>query len=325
MGNALKVIYAAPFVSSGGGSIEILTRGERHCIEISLDRIAQRPEVRHTKEVAVVKSGTEVKIHWRDLARLLSEPSADSYNPPPKAEEIVRGYAAFNPHASFVLNGQGYPSSGLFTKWSPRQPTSAHWYTPETLRDLIAAYIAKRREGAPERTVREFVAEFRGLSSTVKQKAVTEGWQGKRLHDFVVAGDVDADFVQEILGRMQAASTAPPPQQLGIIGKEHLSRWMAAQGVARTSIKYQQKRGIDKGLPYVFEVAFGINEDDRATRHILCGLNWSPVIGGDPGDPTLRDAIAEANLGRNDPVTLVLHIARPRFQYADRGKTRISL
>src|ERR1017187_5777620 len=206
MGNALKVIYAAPFVSSGGGSIEILTHGERHCIEISLARIPQRPEVWHTRESGVVKNGTEVKIHWRESARLLRDPPPNSYNPSPTAEELIRGYAAFNPHASFVLNGRSYPRIGPCTKWSPRQPTSAHCYNSETLRDLIAAYIAKQRDGGPERTVREFVAEFRGLSSTAKQKAVTEGWQGKRLHDFVVAGDVDAGFVQELLGHMQAAS-----------------------------------------------------------------------------------------------------------------------
>ena len=56
----------------------------------------------------------------------------------------------------------------------------------------------------------------------------------------------------------------------------------------------------------------------------MTGLNWSPVIGGDP-DPTLRSGIAEARLDPNDPVTLVVHIARPRFQFADRGKTRVML
>ncbi len=325
MGNALKVVWGAAFVATGTGCVEVTSRGKCHRIEIGLDRIAQCPQIRHTTKPTIVKTGTEVKIHWTDLTRLLRELSPDSYNRPPTAAELVAGFVAFNPHAAFILDGQrtARTSTDMRWKWSPNQPTSAHWYNAETLRDLIAAYIARERDGAPERTVREFVAEFRGLSATAKQKVVTEGWSGKRLHEFVAGGDVDPKFVMQLLTRMQAASTAPPATALGIIGQDHLTAWMTAQGVAPDSIRYQRKAGID-GLPFVLEIAFGVNTDDNSTRCIVTGLNWSPVIGGDP-DPTLRSGIAEARLDPNDPVTLVVHIARPRFQFADRGKTRVML
>ena len=42
MGNALKVIYAAPLVATGQGRVDILAKGKHHRIEITLDRIAQR-------------------------------------------------------------------------------------------------------------------------------------------------------------------------------------------------------------------------------------------------------------------------------------------
>ena len=324
MGNALKVIWAAPFVATGGGHVEVIVRGERHRVQILLDRIAQKPVIDHTVGPAVVKSGTSVKIRWTDSTRLLRTPEADSYNPVPTARELILGFAAFNPHAVFVLDGERFERTvSTSDKWLPNRPTSAHWYNEETLRDLIAAYIAKERSGGPGRTVREFVAEFRGLSSTVKQKAVTEGWSGQRLHDFVVAGDIAPDFVKEILSRMQEASSAPPAKALGVIGKSHMQTWLLSQGAAKQSIRYQHKAGID-GLPYVIEVAFAVNENDDATRRIVTGRNWSPVIGGDP-DPTLRSVIAEARLDRHDPVILLVHIARPRFQFADRGKTRVML
>src|SRR5690606_12175587 len=169
---------------------------------------------------------------------------------------------------------------------------------------------------------RDFVAEFRGLSGTAKRKAVTGGWSGQRLRDFVADGDIDPAFVRELLQRMQGASTAPSPKALGKIGEEHLTAWRASQNVSPESIKYIAKAGVD-GLPFVLEMAFGINADDSG-RRIITRLNWSPVIGGDP-DPVLRSAIADARLDRHDPVTLVVHIARPRFQFADRGKTRIAL
>ena len=322
MGNALKVIYATPFVATGSGTVEISAHGTRHRVTVTLDRIAQRPRFAHETETIKVKTGTIVKIRWADLTTSIREPTDDSYNPVPTARELVAGFAAFNPHATFTLDGETHQHTvSVWQKWSPDQPTSAHWYDSKTLRDLIAAYIAKEHDDG--RTVREFVSEFRGLAGTAKQKKVTEGWSGKRLHDFVIDGDVDPEFVAALLNRMQAASMAPSPQLLGMIGQDHLSAWMVSQGIAEDSIRYIKKKGID-GLPFVLEIAFGVNEDDDSGRRIVAGFNWSPVIGGDP-DPTLRSAIAEARLDRHDPVIFVVHIARPRFEFADRGKTRVEL
>lgn len=256
----------------------------------------------------------------RSSYSLPNEPSDDSY----RAVELVAGFAALNPHATFTLDGRTYRATLTdWPKWSPTAPTSAYWYSEDTLRDLIAAYLTRDRGNGRERTVREFVAEFRGLSSTAKRKEVTQGWSGRRLQDFVADGDVDPDFVRELLTRMQAASSPPPAKALGVIGKEHLTAWMVAQGVSPESIRYARKAG-NGGSPFVLEVAFGINEDDDSTRRILTGLNWSPVIGGDP-ELELRAAISEARLDRADPITLVVHIARPRFAFADRGKTRLTV
>ena len=45
----------------------------------------------------------------------------------------------------------------------------------ERFERLIAAYVAHDADHGRDRTVREFVAEFRGLSGSAKQKAVLEG------------------------------------------------------------------------------------------------------------------------------------------------------
>ena len=227
MGNALKVIYATPFVATGGGTVEISAHGTRHRIEVTLDRIAQRPRITHETESTDVKTGTVVKIAWSDLTTLIRDPDADFYNPVPTACELVAGFAAVNPNATFTLDGEIYQRTVTdWQKWLPDQPTSAHWYDAETLRDLIAAYIAQERDDG--RTVREFVSEFRGLSGTAKQKQVTEGWSGKRLHDFIVDGDLEPGFVPELLQRMQAHSKTPAPRLLGLIGEDHLSAWMTS-------------------------------------------------------------------------------------------------
>ena len=321
MGNAMKVIYVAPFVATGNGLVEISSHGTRHRITVTLDRIAQRPHLVHETESCDVRIGTNVRIEWSDSTTSIRDPDANSYNRVPTARELVAGFAAFNPHATFTLDGETHQHTVTgWQKWSPNQPTSAHWYDAETLRELIAAYIAQERDGG--RTVREFVSEFRGLAGTAKQKQVTEAWSGKRLHDFIVDGDLEPGFVTELLQRMQAHSKVPAPRLLGLIGQDHLSTWMASQGVVEQSIKYVKKQGID-GMPFVLEMAFGIRNDDSG-RRIVTGLNWSPVIGGDP-DPTLRSAVSQARLDPDDPVTFVVHIARPRFQFSDRGKTKVAL
>jgi len=72
MGNALKVVWAAPFVTSGSSVIEVITRGEKHTIKVSLDLIAGKPSIEHSRE-PFVKKGTFIKIEWPESSQLTSE------------------------------------------------------------------------------------------------------------------------------------------------------------------------------------------------------------------------------------------------------------
>jgi DNA topoisomerase VI subunit B len=69
LGNALKCVWAAPYViDSEKGCIEIHTGHKRHLIEVALDRIAQKPEIRHTVEaLPIVKNGTFLKMHYPEI------------------------------------------------------------------------------------------------------------------------------------------------------------------------------------------------------------------------------------------------------------------
>ena len=105
MGNALKVVWAAPFVSTGGGIIEVISQGRHHRIEVELDRIAQAPRLTHTSVPTDVNSGTVVKIAWTDSTRLLHRAPGKIYNNSQTAPELVAAFAVFNPHATFILDG----------------------------------------------------------------------------------------------------------------------------------------------------------------------------------------------------------------------------
>ncbi len=315
MGNAFKVIWAAPFVATSIGRAMAYAQDIVHRIDIRLDRIRQQPNIRHRQRAADVKNGTFVRIHWPNSAQLLHEAEGRFLQ---SAEDLVAAYAAFNPHATFTINGERFDRTReSWKKWRASDPTPPAWYTPETLRQLIAAYVAADKS----KTVRAFVAEFKGLSSTAKQKAI--GFAGDTLADHVAEGDIDQAFVITLLERMEAATKPPKPGVLGLIGESHIAAWMAAAGVAPDSIQYKKFVG-DDGLPYGIEAAFGINGDTDSSRRVATGLNWSPTLGGNPARD-ISGALAEARLDPHDPVTLVIHITRPRFAFADRGKTRIAL
>ena len=69
-GNALKTIVAMPFVLSDGdrGAVEIGAQGKRHRIDFAVDQIRQQPAIGYAVEPADRKNGTEIKVHWPDLA-----------------------------------------------------------------------------------------------------------------------------------------------------------------------------------------------------------------------------------------------------------------
>jgi hypothetical protein len=324
MGNALKVVWAAPFVQTGESKVEIATRGILHRISISMDRIAGVPEIDHKTE-HLVRNESSISISWPDSSRLLIDEPGDSYNDVMTAPDLISRYAAVNPHAEFTYNGTRYERTDPdFKKWNPDAATSAHWYTVETLRDLIAGYLVNERSGGKKRTVREFVSEFKGLSSTKKQAEVTGEWSRDYLHAFVTEGnDIDREFLRTLLERMKELSTPPKPTALGKIGEEHISQWLIGRGAAPGSVRYTCLPGSDDIFPHIVEVAFAVNTDDTATRQLFIGMNWSPALEV-PGQ-SINEIIQQQRIDPADPVLFFVHIARPRFEFMDRGKTRIEL
>ncbi|MGA2464668.1 MAG: hypothetical protein ABSH06_09995 [Thermodesulfobacteriota bacterium] len=323
LGNALKTVWAVPFVLNGEhGEIEVWSQKLHHTIVVELDRISQKPAIDHRSEAdPSVKKGTLIKIHWPNLASLIEQSENDDlYN---TMEDLIMKYAAFNPHATFRIGEKVYEASDIhWKKWGPTDPTSPHWYTTETLRALIAGYISREQNGGPTRTVREFISEFRGLSRTDKQKELPEKFKDVYLHDLVKDRDIDLERVKDLLDVMKGLSTAPKPAILGIIGKDHLKNWLIKyEGITEISFQYVKIVGFENNLPHVLEVAFGIYE--KGERNIIVGLNWAPCLENPMEE--LSYLLGQMRIDRYDPISVIVHTARPRFEFVDRGKGRIEL
>ena len=335
LGNALKCVWAAPYVANGEhGHIEVVTGGMTHSIDVRLNRIEQKPQIQlsHSHD-GEVKKGTLIKIEWARIADYLF-PDSRFYSFPPICT-LLENYAAFNPHASFSLVADGVVSAQTIQrtidaseKWLPSNPTSPHWYTVESLRGLIAAYIADERNGGRAKTVREFVSEFSGLSSVTKQKAITDatGLSRAYLHDLIVGVDVDNTQVGKLLVAMQEASREIKPRALGVIGESHLIEYMVTHCyIERESVKYKKVEDVVSGVPFVLEIALGIytkNFSECGRRDII-GLNFSPTLKNPFRDFDVFLERSRADI--TDPLCVVAHLASPRMDYTDRGKSVVAL
>src|SRR5262245_59958396 len=264
---------------------------------------------------------------------------------------LVEGFAVFNPHARITLDWFGKTTTWEATlpswqKWQPHQPTSPHWYKQRHLERLLGAYITHEREAGADRLVSEFIAEFDGLTGSGKlTKVLTDaGLKRARLSEFVKEGRLDGARIAGLLVAMQEHTRPVNPTRLGLIGEDHLRQRLLAMGVRPESFRYDKKLGGPKskksqpatddkacfpGVPYVLESAFGwLGEDAKDARRIYTGANWSAAIKnpfrsfGSTGEG-LETTLSDLRATRSEPVVFVLHLACPRVEYTDRGKSAL--
>src|SRR5262245_23102871 len=190
-GNALKTILAMSYVldresdfreavnDEAVGITLIETRGELHRIEFKVDHVNSQPKLNHTVTPCTFRRGTRITVKWptgrkqhRKNSLLLSERPF---------KQLAEAYVWFNPHLTLrgVWHGKEFinvkATNPNWEKWRPCNPTSAHWYNEDRLQHYMAAHVARDRDLERERSVRDFLPEFRGLSGTiVRRKILTE-------------------------------------------------------------------------------------------------------------------------------------------------------
>jgi hypothetical protein len=334
-GNALKTIVAMAFTLDGAkGETVIESRGVAHRISFKVDQVRQEPRIDHVRERSSVKKGTRITVKWPRCACSKLTAAKSQFL------QMASDYGWLNPHLALDVcwnGGSGVnfkASDPVWAKWRPYDPTSPHWYDEARLRRLMGAYIARGQDqGRAHRTVREFISEFRGLSGSAKQKAVLEevGAARQSLPEFFGNGDrVNNGRIFQLLVAMRRHSRPVKPIDLGLIGKDHLAGRFEAAGVNLETFKYQRSLGQSDGVPDVIETAFGWCPNGKNERRIITGVNWSPAIGnpfrslGQYGE-SLDAVLTEQRSGRNEPIIFVVHVARPRIEYSDHGKSAVVL
>jgi hypothetical protein len=250
--------------------------------------------------------------------------------------QLADDFTFLNPHLTLIADWFGERSEVAATtpawrKWLPAHPTDSHWYTAERFERLVCGYLAHDAINGRERTVRELVGEFHGLTGSAKQKAVLAetGLARLSLSAALRDGDgLDGAKTANLLAAMQRSVKPVQPRALGAIGKDHLARRFEGLGCAMESFQYRKVEGVADGLPAVVETAFAWRGDGGGSRRLIAGVNWSPGIVnpfrqlGRYGQ-SLDSVLQSQRAGHGEPVVLVLHLATPRAEYTDRGKSAV--
>lgn len=332
-GNALKTVFGIPHAMGVDEPVIIESHRVRHSIRCWLDPAGQL-RIDHQKAESDI-SGTSVSVPF-------------PYDMGVDAAKWARGFSLFNPHATFLVkieeieNGTEHAqsenvtfdeiyqntASDEFRKFSTKDMASAHWYDSESFKRLVYLHISDANTGGKDILLRDFVQQFRGLSSTVKAKAICDRFSQKRLSDF---DSKDHDIFQ-LLETMKAQSQPPKPQILGIIGEDHFhGRFEQLYGIRKF---YYRKRLFElSGIPYVVELAI-CRTDPEYPGGMFAGINYSmsfndpiqaPMACGDKGLDMYSLFQLRHELADDDRFALAFHLASPALNFTDRGKTHLSL
>ena len=246
-------------------------------------------------------------------------------------------FATFNPHLHLTVRLGAErevhePTNTAWKRWRPSDPPPAQWYDLDRFERLVAAKIQHDRQLGRVRTVRELIAEFRGLTAMAKQKKLLAelGMARTSLEALVVDGRLDRDQLDRLLKAMQAESRPVQATALGVIGKDHLLARLPLTDLGRESFTYRKRVDDAPGNPRIAETAFAFDEDALDSRLLLIGLNNSTALSEagafrELGVEGLGGLLGKQYAGSDAPIAFVLHLTGARLSFTDRGKSAVAL
>lgn len=202
------------------------------------------------------------------------------------------------------------------------------------------SHIRDARHGGRDKPLREFVREFKGLTSTQKAASVCAQFPGVSTLSVLEGRKLEVD---RLLAAMKEASSEPKPDCLGFVGETHFrARFGEWHKITSDSFLYKRVAGVEGGIPFVIEAASAAvipDASDPEPGHVYQGTNFSPSF-GDPFADTILGTpeFAAAGVGGflmrahatgehrwGIPAVAAVHVVAPALTFLDRGNTRLSV
>ncbi len=324
-GNALKTLLGIPFAFGVAEPVLIESAGVRHELRVTVNPLGG-VDVINDNDVSDRVVGTSVTVP------LPSNLDID-------AQRWAYGAALVNPHATISAIEQAqsgddpddenrvfYKSAGQgWSKWTPSQPSSPHWYDLPAFSALVHSHI---RTGV-DVPLGPFIGEFDGLTGTRKQKDVRAAAVPGVTH---LSGlDGRDDLIAALHRAMRQHAKPTPPRRLGPVGEDHLRTMLDDEyGVARPW--YKATECVVGGVPWIVEVMVA---DTVRPGRTWFACNHAPAFGDpleraefDVGDiyttgakAFLMGANADTISGGNRAA--VVHVICAAPQFVDKGKVTL--
>ncbi|GAB6144204.1 hypothetical protein JCM12294_16420 [Desulfocicer niacini] len=324
-GNALMCVYACPFVVNGDyADVEIHSNGTRYDIHVSLNRIAQSPEITTTiSESEFIEKGTFIKIHGFNLA-CSTEYIKPRISTKLNCLDLMKRFSCCNPHANLTLSFDGetriYPRAGKQTKWTSDMSLVCRWYNPDKFISLVSSSINEN----PKMKVNDFLKQFEGLKAPPKQKLICDSI-GINSRDGIVQfkrdNDIDSAMVTRLLCSMKENTREIQPVKLGYLNADHVKTLWAQH--EHQLFEHRNSKGTTAtGMPYTLDVFFQVAEGLSYRAPEIC-LNHSVLIDG--GINGMESFLNSIHIEFLNDVALFIHIACPSFDFLGNGKNKINL
>lgn len=322
LGNALKCIWAIPFVETNdSGRCEVVTNGTKYLIEVRLDRIKEEPIINFLEigKDDTVQSGTKITVFSSTVDDEISS----------QILSLVDNYALVNPHVRFSYEDKKrvkvYEPLREVKKIISSDPSPVHWFSLSRFQSYLLKTINESREKNKPITVREFIANFKGLKSTVRIKEISQKLgitSGETIEIFVKKGEPEIEKIEYFYFLLKEYEQTVKPDKLGFSGIERLNNMLGVEG------KYKKVTGDVDGVPYAIEVGFWHHESFFEYFEKLVSIfaiNYSCVL-KNPYDYYFYEAMLDdAMVESFDPCFLYIHLIYPLVDFTETGKGRIEL
>lgn len=304
LGNAMKCLLAVPFVWNGDeGLVEINSKNIKHTIRITLNQIKREPVIDHI-QLHHECEGTEIIVYITTDTSLVP---------------LVERMSICNPHATISHGDHLFLAvSEKPGKWKGSDPVPPHWFTSAQFSNLIAAEIF----ATPDKSLRDFLEQFRGMRSNADRSAVLSEAMlpgSAKISTLSSAETLDHEAINNLHGAMVKKVRPVSASNLGCVGKAAIEDWTGDIGRAT----YKKILVEHPSHPYVIEVCLCVMKKWEQGRVVFCSTNFSANLG--IPYPEIYQAMDQNRINQYDPVLVWVHVIGPNIPWSDHGKTQANL